>query len=336
LTLRTVNQKSKSLSLPSFSLLSLLGLLLSCSKREPEPSGRSANDLAKTTNSQGAPSPGAEPRITQCDSPPESETKGKVRFAGLGDYGNSGPQEAAVAKLIKSWSPTFIVTTGDNNYPAGARETIDANIGQYYQEFICPYQGRFGRGATVNRFFPTLGNHDWYTAQARAYLDYFKLPGNERYYDVTWGPIQLFMLDADPQEPDGVTSDSKQAAWLKQRLAASKARWKIVAMHHPPFSSGPHTSTEYMQWPYKAWGASLVLAGHDHHYERILVEGLPYLVVGLGGASLYPLSAGVPGSAFRYNQAFGAGLVDADDETLDFRFETTRGEVIDRLHLPLK
>lgn len=328
---RNVNSKS----LP----IALLLVALACSKREPEPSGRSASDLARGANDAskqraGATLPG--PRVTDCQGPPESETKGKIRFAVLGDYGNAGPQEAAVAKLVKSWSPMFVVTTGDNNYPAGGADTIDANIGQYYQEFICPYQGSFGPGATVNRFFPSLGNHDWYTAQARAYLDYFKLPGNERYYDVTWGSAQLFFLDADPQEPDGVTQDSKQAAWLKERLAASKARWKIVVMHHPPYSSGPHASTSYMQWPYKAWGASLVLAGHDHDYERILVQGLPYLVVGLGGASLYPLSAGVPGSAFRYNQGFGAGVIEADDETLDFRFETVRGEVLDRLHLPLK
>jgi len=259
-----------------------------------------------------------------------------VRFAVLGDYGNAGPNEAAVAALIKSWSPAFIVTTGDNNYPAGGADTIDRNIGQYFHDFICPYRGGFGQGASVHRFFPSLGNHDWYTAKAKAYLDYFELPGNERYYDFAWGSVRLFMLDADPQEPDGVVGDSKQAAWLKQRLHDTKERWKIVAMHHAPYSSGPHASTQYMQWPYKAWGASLVLAGHDHDYERILVEGLPYLVVGLGGASLYPLSAAVAGSAFRYNQGYGAGLIEASDEELYFRFFSSRGQVLDELHLPLR
>lgn len=313
-------------------------VVFACSKREPEPSGRSANAVSPPSAPQEQAAAQRGPRITECKGPPESETKGKVRFAVIGDYGNAGPQEAAVAKLVKGWSPSFIVTTGDNNYPSGGSDTIDANIGQFFREFICPYQGSFGAGAgaDVNRFFPSLGNHDWYTARAQAYIDYFTLPGNERYYDVTWGNVQVFLLDADPQEPDGVTADSKQAAWLKQRLAASKARWKIVAMHHPPFSSGVHASTAYMQWPYKAWGASLVLAGHDHDYERVLVDGMPYLVIGLGGASLYPINASIPGSAFRYNQAFGAGLFEADDEALDFRFQNTRGEVLDRLHLPLQ
>ncbi|MFZ5897051.1 MAG: metallophosphoesterase [Myxococcota bacterium] len=307
----------------------------SCSKREPEKSGRSASDLAASPEVAGSTLPGPR-RITECAGPPEAETTDKVRFAVIGDYGNAGPQEAAVAKLVKSWSPSFIMTTGDNNYPSGARETIDRNIGQYFQEFICPYQGGYGPGANVNRFFPSLGNHDWYAAGARPYIEYFKLPGNERYYDVSWGAVQLFMLDSDPQEPDGVSANSVQAAWLKQRLAASSARWKLVAMHHPPYSSGPHASTPYMQWPYKEWGASLVLAGHDHDYERILVQGLPYVVVGLGGASLYPLSAGVPGSAFRYNQGYGAALIEATQEKLDLRFENVRGELLDELHLPLK
>ncbi|MGC4086719.1 MAG: metallophosphoesterase [Polyangiaceae bacterium] len=312
----------------------LAGLSTSCSKRDAEPTGR-ATGLAQST-AAAPPAQDAKASPATCATPPAEETSGKVRFAVLGDYGNAGPQEAAVTKLVQSWSPSFIVTTGDNNYPAGGADTIDRNIGQYFHDFICPYRGGYGTGASVNRFFPSLGNHDWYTARAQAYLDYFTLPGNERYYDVTWGNVQLFLLDADPQEPDGVGPDSQQAAWLKQRLAASKARWKIVAMHHAPYSSGPHASTVHMQWPYKAWGASLVLAGHDHIYEKLLVEGLPYLIVGLGGASLYPLSPHVPGSAFRYNQGYGAGLVEATDSELWFRFYDTRGQVLDELKLPLK
>ena len=53
-------------------------------------------------------------------------------------------------------------------------------------------------------------------------------------------------------------------------LAASTAPWKIVYMHHPPYSSSQHGSTPGMQWPFENWGASLVLTGHDHTYERIL------------------------------------------------------------------
>jgi hypothetical protein len=129
----------------------------------------------------------------------------------IGDYGLAGSPEAAVADMIKSWQVEFIITTGDNNYPNGAAETIDANIGQHYHDFIYPYFGEYGEGAEQNRFFPSLGNHDWYTAAAQPYLDYFSLPGNERYYDFIWGPVHFFALNSDFNEPDGIHANSAQA-----------------------------------------------------------------------------------------------------------------------------
>lgn len=259
---------------------------------------------------------------------------GPTRFAAIGDYGYAGPIEQAVADLVKSWRPEFVVTLGDNNYPAGAADTIDLNIGLFYHDFIAPYAGRFGCGATRNRFFPALGNHDWLAAGAQPYLDYFTLPGNERYYEVAWGDVHVFALDSDVTEPDGMTAESAQARWLKERVAASRARWQIVYFHHPPYSSGPHGGTEAMRWPFKGWGVDLVLAGHDHIYERFVVDGLPYLVNGLGGAVFYSMGAGVAGSVVRFNEAAGALLIEADANTLRARFQTVDARTIDELVLP--
>ncbi len=58
-----------------------------------------------------------------------------IRFAVIGDYGLASQGEQEVANLVKSWAPSFIVTTGDNNYPSGAASTIDENTGQYYHDF---------------------------------------------------------------------------------------------------------------------------------------------------------------------------------------------------------
>jgi hypothetical protein len=257
-----------------------------------------------------------------------------TRFAAIGDYGYAGPAEQAVADLVKSWRPEFIVTLGDNNYPRGSAETIDVNIGLFYHDYIAPYVGRFGCGATRNRFFPALGNHDWMSPDAAPYLAYFTLPGNERYYDFTWGEVHVFVLDSDPNEPDGNTADSRQASWLKQQLATSRARWKVVTMHHAPYSSGPHGASTALQWPYKQWGADLVLAGHDHDYERLEVDGLPYIVNGLGGAVFYPVGRSAAGSVLHFNQNAGALFVEADGKTLRARFQSVDGRQIDALELP--
>jgi len=256
-----------------------------------------------------------------------------VRFAVIGDYGSGKDAEADVAALVKSWGPEFIITAGDNNYPDGRSETIDQNIGQFFHEFIAPYQGDYGEGSQVNRFFPSLGNHDWQSPGAEPYLDYFTLPGNERYYDFTWGPVHFFALDSDSREPDGVGRSSQQAAWLQSRLAASTSLWKIVYFHHAPYSSGKHGPVDWMQWPFAVWGADIVFSGHDHTYERLHREGILYFVNGLGGNSKYSFSEVIEGSQIRYNDDYGAMLVEADEEMVLLKFINRQNEVIDEYQL---
>ncbi len=253
-----------------------------------------------------------------------------VKFAVIGDFGMDNSAEADVSTLIHGWKPDFIITVGDNNYPDGAASTIDANIGKYFHDYISPYVGSYGSGSDINRFFPTLGNHDWYTTNAQPYLDYFTLPGNERYYDFVWGPVHFFALDSDEHEPDGVNEGSKQAAWLNQGLAASTSPWNIVYTHYPPFSSGTHGSTDWMQWPFAAWGANALLAGHDHLYERLLVDGIPYFTNGSGGGGLYNFSTPLPESQFRYNANYGAMLVTASAAEVLFQFYNRTGAEIDK------
>src|SRR6476469_5331296 len=74
-----------------------------------------------------------------------------VRLAVVGDFGMAGRPEKEVAQLVQSWQPDLVLTVGDNNYDDGATATIDANVGQYYHQYIAPYIGRYGAGATTNR-----------------------------------------------------------------------------------------------------------------------------------------------------------------------------------------
>ena len=256
-----------------------------------------------------------------------------IRFAVIGDYGLAGSGQEKVSRMVKSWEPEFVITTGDNNYPNGEATTIDENIGQYYSEFIHPYQGNYGPGAPDNRFFPSPGNHDWNSGDLKPYLDYFTLPGNERYYDFTWGPVHFFAIDSDSREPDGISLDSIQAGWLRKGLATSGDSWNIVYMHHSPYSSGQHGSIEWMRWPFKEWGATAVLAGHDHVYERLLIDGFPYFINGLGGTSRYLFLFNVPGSQVRYRADHGALLIEANRERITFKFTNIDGELIDSYSL---
>jgi hypothetical protein len=256
----------------------------------------------------------------------------ETRFAAFGDYGNR-EGSADVAALVDALKVDFIITVGDNSYGS---EAIDDQIGRNYSDYIGNYRGAYGDGSATNRFFPTLGNHEYDGdgGGVGAYLDYYTLPGNERYYDFVVGPVHFFALNSNPEEPNGISETSVQADWLQAGLAASTSLYNIVYFHHPPFSSGSeHGSTAVMQWPFEEWGATAVISGHDHDYERILRDddgdgdSLAYFVSGLGGHSHYAFGSPVSGSVARYNADDGTMLVQASDESITFEFIATSGGV---------
>jgi len=307
--------------------------LVACS--EPALHSQSDREPPATRHTPAAPTAiGQEPAPNDagCIHPVCNVDSPATRFVIIGDYGLSGPNEANVAELASRLKPGFIITTGDNNYPLGEAETIDENIGRYFHSFIAPYQGKFGEGDNhgENRFFPSLGNHDWYAPGAKPYFDYFTLPNNERYYQLRRGNVQLFAIDSDAAEPDGMTVDSKQAHWLREQLAASAAPWRVVFFHHPPYSSSTvHGSTLAMRWPFAEWGASIVYSGHDHTYERLVVDDFPYVVNGVGGNDLYELGDPLPESLVRHADVHGLVLVTATATEFVSRFLDERGEELD-------
>ena len=259
-----------------------------------------------------------------------ADCPGTLRLAVIGDYGDNNQAEADVAALVDSWGVDFVVTVGDNNYPDGEASTIDANIGQYYADFIYPYQGSYGPGATENRFFPALGNHDLDSDRGQAYFDYFTLPGNERYYDVALNPVHLFVLNTDPREINGRSPASTQAQWLKKQMLAADLPWKLVIMHHSPYTSSLIRRPDpTLQWPFAEWGATAVLSGHDHLYERLYIAGLPYIINGLGGRRINLFGSPEPQSLVRYNRDYGALRVQADETCINFSFFNRHHELID-------
>ncbi|MBA2319784.1 MAG: metallophosphoesterase [Deltaproteobacteria bacterium] len=261
-----------------------------------------------------------------------------LRLAVIGDYGSASDNEAAVAALVDSLEPDAVVTVGDNNYDTTAGH--DIRIGQFYQQYIWPYAGLYGGGSAdgENHFWPCLGNHDWDAGIEDWYL-YFELPGNERYWSVplgtdpdTGGPlVEWFCVDSDPREPDGTTPSSVQSQWLRDSLVASEARWQIVAFHHPPWSSGTHGDNLRLQWPYAVWGADLVLAGHDHLYERLVRDGLVHVTEGRGGQSLYRTIGRTVWSEQVFDEDYGMTVVDVGLEGIGVTALTPTLGVVDEL-----
>lgn len=260
-----------------------------------------------------------------------------MTFGIVGDYGDNSDREKQVSELVDKHDPEFIITMGDNNYPDGCWDTIDKNIGKYYSKYIGNYKGDFGHGAAENRFFPSLGNHDWNAVPAKClykgdipYLSYFTLPNNGRYYDFKKGSVHFFAIDSDVREPDGNKIDSKQYEWLKQGLKQSDSCFNVVYFHHAAYSSGEHGPNKAMQWGFEKLGADIVLSGHDHHYERIEHNGLTYIVNGLGGAEFREPTELIEGSKVVYGKTNGYMLATVDGGKMTFVFRDLNDDVKDQ------
>jgi hypothetical protein len=251
--------------------------------------------------------------------------QGQTRFALVGDNGTGDAGAIAVRNLVGSWTPDFVVTLGDNNYPSGSRDTIVQNVDALWGPWMAP-----GGEDGPNAFWPCTGNHDWHPTEGLLpYTDHFELPGNERYYVLQRPLVDLYCLSTDYREPDGILGDSIQAAWLRDSVAVSQAPWQIAFNHHPPFSSGTHGDDPGLAWPVSAWGIDAMWSGHDHDYERIHRDGRLFAVQGQGGASLRTMGFPTDGTQVAAAGVFGATLADVHPEWIRFSTISTDGIVLD-------
>lgn len=262
-----------------------------------------------------------------------------LRVGFLGDSGLVGPDLAAVASLVKGWSPDLIVHTGDMAYAGGGEHSTindyEECIGQYFYDYIGGYNGPYGVGPVKNRFMPVLGNHDWDDAGIENYRDFFQLPlsPNERYFHYKRGPIHFIHLSGyAAEEPDGTAIDSVQGEWFQSVVEESDCPWIIPVIHFPP-----HTSevtyypgiAPFSDWPWEELGVSAVVSGHAHNLEVIKRGDIYFFISGAGGKSLRGFNASpVAGSEFRYSSDFGALRLDATRSELSWKFYNVDGTLL--------
>jgi hypothetical protein len=248
---------------------------------------------------------------------------------------DTGPTEAGttwsadVMKLAASFNPRYVVHGGDvrHSYMPIYRDVFDVDT--FYDYLRTPT-------AATNRFWPAIGNHDTYDGDLYAGFNrFFPVTAGRHYYDVVIGDIHWFFLSTWTNEPDGWTYDSEQAGWLRPQLQTSQAKWKIVVSHVPPYTnhSGNFNQTWMRSWPFKTWGADLVLSGHTHAYERFEVGGLPHIVGGWSGAVLTTLALNHSGTKAKFNSTHGLVRGYVESDRLKLEAVTVDGAVIDTLLL---
>jgi acid phosphatase len=171
----------------------------------------------------------------------------------------------------------FVLTTGDNFYRPDGVATRD----NWERPEAC-----LRRAGIPWR--PAWGNHD---LGGSATAEVLGAPA--RWYMFRRGPLRVVVLDAnDPGNRD-------QLAFLRRTLRSAREPLRVVALHQPVHTAGVHPpgGTQRRLWEpeFRRGGVALVLQGHNHAYERIMVGGVVYVTTGGGGAPVYPCLRPAPG-----------------------------------------
>jgi 3',5'-cyclic AMP phosphodiesterase CpdA len=211
------------------------------------------------------------PRSTDPYVPFPPDLRPRLRIAVAGDVGHSGSRiratAAAVSRLAGDDPWDVLLLLGDNAYPAGNPDRLDDTV-------FGPFGPVLDGGAEL---FAVLGNHDVKGRRVGELQRRLGMPG--RWWSRTMGDLLVVGLDSNRPR------DSEQRSWLERTLRESDARWKVVALHHPPYSAGyqgsHHAVREAFVPLFARHGVQLVLSGHDHDYQRSeVLHGVTYVVSG--------------------------------------------------------
>ncbi len=236
--------------------------------------------------------------------PPPERPDSVVRVLAFGDSGWGSREQVTLARRMTGRDRDLALHVGDLAYPSGSARSLTLRHFDVYRKLLAEVP-----------LFPVPGNHDLRTDGGRPYDVAFTWPRDgdgsrkRRYYRFRWGHALFVALDTStPAQLDSLQrGEGAQYRWLRTHLrragSDSSVRWTVVYMHHPLYSSAGGLSghgsnralRDALRPLFEREGVDLVLAGHDHHYERTrpLLNGEPvppgcgpvYVVTGGGGAS---------------------------------------------------
>jgi Calcineurin-like phosphoesterase len=293
-----------------------LGLPPSCRWTELGPSVRRATT---TVVRELTPAPGALALPVR---------DGSVRFAVIGDSGRGDRWQREVADQMVAWRArfpfTFVVMLGDNIY--GTSTPHDYEI-----KFERPYRALLDAGVV---FHAAIGNHD---PSSQIYYGKFNMNGR-RYYTfreserrpagLVGAGVRFFALDSRSLDPE-------QLEWLRRELTASGTAWKICFFHHPLYTSGRYRGAaralRLALEPILVDGdVDVVLAGHEHVYERLQPQrGISYFTSGAAGSlrrgDLMPSTV----SARGFDEDYSFMLMEVSGSELYFQAITRTGITVD-------
>ncbi len=273
---------------------------------------------------------------------------------------------SGIGATILPRSPDFALMLGDNI------QTFTSHGGPMTEKRFGPVlyvHLRHGLGKLPSSIpiFNVIGNWEgengWHPQKERAWARearraFIPTPGPDTYpegggefrdyYGFTWGDALFLVLDVTGYtlsdhtlespigKPDDWTLGERQKAWLHERLKASKAKWKLIFIHHTVGGNGGDDvnsrygrgggraakigeQAQIHQWM-KQYHVQALFYGHDHVFTDIPVDGIHYVCVGSAGAP-WKFDRKITGYE-KYWTPFGFILVDVKEESLTVHFVT--------------
>ena len=266
--------------------------------------------------------------------PPET-ANATVRFAVIGDTGGKNGVQSLMAKGLRNWGPELLLHTGDFVYPFGYPGSFEAQYFAPFQKLIASIP-----------VFPVRGNHDARRTEYydRAFPVFVNRVGNAlaRYYSVNYSNLHITAVDTAADYEPGTA----QYAWLERDLAQYAGRndlWRVVIMHHPPFSDGEFEGSpnvrEFLVPLFDKYDVDIVFCGHVHAYQRIAPFGdnpdghkVQYVTTG-GGAKRLTKRGTTSDTTVRYEEINHFLGVTATAEMMQVVAQTAEGDVVDSFEL---
>jgi hypothetical protein len=290
-----------------------------------EPTTAPAGTPAATPVVSREPTLAPTTRATASSTPePATET-----LVGAGDIADCDSDLDTQTAALVAAVPGTVFTLGDNAYEDGKRSEFE----DCYEPTWGPFK---------DRTRPAPGNHDYHTAGAAGYFEYFgdrAGPAGRGYYAYDSGAWRIYSLNSMCGEIGGCGAGSAELTWLKADLAANARACSLAYWHHPRYSSGEHGNNASMD---DIWdilvdaGVELVLAGHDHSYERFAPmnkagnlapdKGITSFVVGTGGRDFYAFDKILPTSRARATGVAGVIELTLKPGSWSTRFIPVPGE----------
>lgn len=274
---------------------------------------------------------------------------GGFTFTMYGDQGVT-PHARAVTDATIAADPDLHLIAGDTSYAEGDPAIWDA----YFEQ----QEPLFSTVATM----AVVGNHEYDAPGpgARGFEARWAMPGNEYWYSFDYQNVHFVCVDANGETiTEGKAGD--ELTWLERDLAQAQAAraagdidWIIVIQHQPLYSSEDSRRNNVLaiaalEPMYQRYGVDVLLAGHNHMYERSLpmVGGTPtndqqrysreqigfmQVVNGAGGNGLYEFRPEYAFQAWsaRHALTYATTVFDVDEERIQGKaIEAKTGDILD-------